>query len=108
MRYRPVIWSALPASAMALFPFMLFKKAAYKEDPIIVNHEKIHFHQQLELLIFPFYALYLLNYLINLIRYRNHHKAYLMISFEREAYINDHNPDYLKSRKPYSWLSFLF
>ena len=108
MRYLPVIWPGLPANAMALFPFMIFKNAGLKKNPVIINHEKIHFHQQLELLILPFYVLYLLNYLLNLVRYKNHSKAYFMISFEREAYANDYNLNYLKTRKLYSWLTFLF
>lgn len=107
MRYRAVTWSALPASAMALYPFMIFKDAAQKDNTLLINHEKIHFRQQLELLILPFYILYLSNYLINLVRFRNHSKAYFQISFEKEAYANDHNLSYLKERKPYSWLKFL-
>ena len=107
MRYRAVIWPALPATAMALFPFMIFKDAAQKDNVLLINHEKIHFRQQLELLILPFYILYLLNYLFNLLRFRNHAKAYFQISFEKEAYANDHNLSYLKERKSYSWLKFL-
>lgn len=107
MRYWPVIWSRLPANAMALFPFMLFKTKGQVTDPLLINHEKIHFHQQLELLIFPFYLLYLLNYLINLLRYRNHNKAYFNICFEKEAYANDKNFSYLKSRGMYSWIKFV-
>lgn len=107
MRYQAVIWPALPANAMALFPFMIFKDAAQKDNTLLINHEKIHFKQQLELLILPFYILYLLNYLVNLVRFRNHSKAYFQISFEKEAYANDHNLSYLKERKLYSWLKFL-
>jgi hypothetical protein len=60
-----------------------------------MNHEFIHFRQQIELLIIPFYILYLLNYLINLIRYHKHTEAYRNILFEREAYENDSNLSYL-------------
>lgn len=35
----------------------------------LVNHECIHIYQQMELLIFGFFALYILNYIINLLRY---------------------------------------
>jgi len=107
MRYVAVICSRLPAAAMALFPFMLFKRAAYKGDIYLINHEKIHFQQQLELLIFPFYVLYLINYLINLIRFKNHYQAYFNICFEKEAYANDQNLRYLKRRRLYSWLKFI-
>ena len=97
----------LPASAMALFPFIIVKSAHMKQDSVLVNHELIHFRQQLELLILPFYLLYLLNYLLNLIRYQNHDRAYFHISFEREAYSNEENLGYLAVRKPFSWLRFL-
>lgn len=104
MKYWPVIFSKLPAQAMALYPFMLFKTKNLKRNEAIIRHEKIHFKQQLELLILPFYVLYLLHYLINLIKYQNRSKAYFNICFEKEAYANDLDPDYLKNRKLYAWL----
>jgi hypothetical protein len=104
MRYWPVICPSLPANAMALYPFMLFKNRRLKADSLIINHEKIHFQQQIELLILPFYLLYLINYCINLVRYRNHDLAYYNICFEKEAYANDQNLNYLKGRRLYSWL----
>lgn len=104
MRYWSVVCPTLPASAMALFPFMLFKNNRMKADKTIVNHERIHFQQQLELLILPFYILYLINYLLNLIRFKNHEQAYFNICFEKEAYSNDKNLNYLQTRRLYSWL----
>jgi len=107
MRYWAITCKRLPATAMALFPFMLFKRAALKKEPLLINHEKIHFYQQLELLVLPFYVLYLINYIINLIRFKDHSRAYFNICFEKEAYANDRNINYLKKRRPYSWLQFL-
>lgn len=107
MRYWSIVYPRLPANAMALYPFMLFKDTAQKEKPSIINHEKIHFSQQIELLILPFYILYLLNYLINLLIYKNHSKAYFNICFEKEAYSNDLNYNYLKNRRLYSWARFI-
>ena len=72
-----------------------------------MNHEFIHLRQQLELLIVPFYILYLLNYLVNLVYYQNHFLAYKNIAFEREAYENDANPAYLIKRKFASWRHYL-
>ncbi len=91
---------------MAIFPFILLKEASYKTNKRLINHERIHLRQQLELLVLPFYALYLLHYLFNLIRYRNHHRAYLNIVFEKEAYACDDNLDYLTQRRFFSWLKF--
>lgn len=107
MRPRIVVWSKLPASGMALFPFILVKSHVLKSDKSLINHEQIHLKQQLELLVIPFYVVYLLNYLVNLLRLRNHRQAYLKICFEREAFANELDFDYLKRRKLYSWLRFL-
>jgi len=106
MRYWSVICPALPATAMALFPFMLFKEREMKNNLLLINHEKIHFHQQLELLVLPFYVLYLLNYLVNLIRFKNHTEAYFNICFEKEAYANDQQKDYLQHRVLFSWIKY--
>ncbi len=77
-------------------------------DKYVINHERIHTAQQRELLFIPFYIIYLIEWLIRLIQYRNGHEAYMNISFEREAYINGHNLNYLPKRKLFSWLKYLF
>jgi len=33
-------------------------------------------------------------------------KAYLAVKFEKEAYLNQNNMNYLKERKPYAWLKY--
>lgn len=95
-------------SAIALFPFILFKNKASKSDAILLNHERIHLKQQLELLILPFYIIYLFQYLINLLIYRNHYKAYINIVFEKEAFHNERYLNYLQHRKPFSFLKFFY
>ncbi|RZK79856.1 MAG: hypothetical protein EOO85_02515 [Pedobacter sp.] len=107
MRYWSVVVPGLPAQAMALYPFMLFKNSKLKLDNRLIRHEQIHFKQQLELLIVFFYILYLLNYLINLVRFRKHDKAYFQICFEKEAYQNDHDLEYMKNRKLFSWIKLI-
>jgi len=97
----------VPYSAMAIYPFILVKRKEFSENAELINHERIHHRQQLELLIIPFYLIYLLNYLFNLLRYRNHYKAYREIVFEREAFALDSDLDYLNKRKLYSFLSFI-
>ncbi|SFA43345.1 hypothetical protein SAMN04488511_103322 [Pedobacter suwonensis] len=99
-----LIVKKLPAAGMAIFPFILLKSAAFKNDQEIINHEKIHLRQQLELLVFPFYILYLLNYLINLIRYKKHNLAYRNIVFEKEAYTHETDLNYLKKGNWYGWI----
>ena len=101
-----IVVRSLPAAGMALFPFILVKNHDLKLNKAIINHEKIHLRQQLELLLIPFYILYLLNYLLNLLYYMQHDKAYLNIVFEREAYVNERNLTYLKRRRFWSWLRY--
>lgn len=98
--------SFLPVAGMAIFPFVLVKYSKLKHDRQIINHELIHLRQQIELLIIPFFILYILNYLINLPRYKNHDQAYRNIVFEREAYGNDSNYTYLKHRPFCSWIKY--
>ncbi|TKC12724.1 hypothetical protein FA048_03650 [Pedobacter polaris] len=106
MRFWFIILPNLSVNAMAIFPFILLKDKAQKKDAVLINHERIHLKQQLELLIIPFYFLYLINYLFNLVKYKNHHKAYFNISFEKEAYYFEKDLTYLTNRTWYNWINF--
>lgn len=66
------------------------------------NHEAIHTAQMRELLYVFFYLLYVLEWLVNLVRFRHGKTAYYEISFEREAYRHQEAPDYLKFRKKFN------
>lgn len=105
-RYPILVVPSLQVNGMALFPFVLVQKEASKYDEVIVRHEKIHLKQQLEMLVLPFYFFYLINYLVNRLRSYDHDKAYRNIVFEQEAYANDASEDYLKKRKPFSWVRY--
>ena len=94
-------------TGMTIFPFVFLKSKQLKENQVLINHERIHLRQQLELLVFPFYIVYIIEFLVRLIQYRNWHRAYRNISFEREAYINEFNLNYLKHRKFWSFLKYL-
>ena len=72
-------------------------------NKIDINHETIHTKQMQELLYIFFYLWYVIEYLVKLIIYRNTKLAYRNISFEREAYQNQYNLNYLSHRKHYSW-----
>jgi len=50
---------------------------------------------------------YGVEYLVRLAQYRNHDKAYYNISFEREAYDNEKNLEYLKTRPRWAWIKYL-
>ena len=94
-------------SGIALWPFVILKDSKFKEDVIMLNHERIHLRQQAELLVVFFYVWYGLEYLIRLIQYRNRHEAYKNISFEREAYANEKDLDYLKRRSFWEYLKYI-
>lgn len=92
---------------LTIFPFVLLKFQKDKANEVLINHEKIHFRQQLELLILPFYIWYFLEYILRFIQYRNTNLAYRNICFEREAYINETDLNYLNKRPVWSWRHFL-
>lgn len=92
---------------LTLYPFVIIKNGLDRENKVLVNHEKIHIRQQQELLILPFFILYFLEYLVRLIQYKDKNVAYRNISFEREAYGNEDNLDYLSKRKFWSFCRYL-
>lgn len=100
------LFSAGRASAVTIFPFIFVKTRKLREDMVLINHEQIHIAQALELFVFPFYLLYLLEFLIQLVRHRDFHRAYRNISFEREAYCNETDLDYMKYRKVWSFTRY--
>jgi hypothetical protein len=83
--------------ALALYPFIIVSKNTIIDNQLL-NHERIHLRQQIELLFIPFYIWYL----IALWR-----KGYNNISFEKEAHDNDKKPYYLKRRSAYSFIEYL-
>ncbi|MEN9910427.1 MAG: hypothetical protein RLZZ540_3586 [Bacteroidota bacterium] len=93
---------------LTAYPFVFLKYRIDKENPVFINHERIHLRQQLELLILPFFIWYFLEYLVRLLQYSNKNHAYRNISFEREAYTNESNLDYLKKRRFFSFYKYLF
>lgn len=92
---------------LAVFPFVLVKYKLDKENKVFVNHEKIHLRQQLELLVIPFFIWYFVEFLFRFMQYRTIDLAYRNISFEREAYANENNCDYLNARVFLSSLRYL-
>ena len=93
--------------AIALFPFILIRDNFETNNLVLINHEKIHLRQQLELLIIPFYVLYFIDYILKIILFKDKNKAYKNILFEREAYLNEENLDYLQTRPFWNWTRYL-
>lgn len=71
-------------------------------DDVTINHEAIHTAQMKELAYVFFYILYVLEWIFRLFQHGFDNKeAYHAISFEREAFENQYNINYLKERKHY-------
>lgn len=113
MNFIEVVNSLIPFpgyKAITLFPWVFVRRNVVEKGRWRVqdqNHESIHIEQQKELLLVFFYVIYLVEYLINIFRYGfDLDLAYRGISFEREAYDNQDNLDYRKTRKHFQqWRS---
>lgn len=92
---------------ITLFPFIIVSDIELKSDAVIINHEKIHIRQQLELMILPFFVWYGIEFLVKYVVYKDKNLAYRNISFEREAYGNEKDLDYLKQRSFWKFLKYL-
>ena len=92
-----------------LFWLFVHDLKSWKNKPIRLNHENIHFEQGKELLFVGFWLLYSLNYVINLFRYKfDNRKAYRNIVFEKEAYDMERDLTYISKRLSYNWISWPF
>lgn len=113
MKYKVIVNKVLlnkinpSVRGLTIYPFIFLKHQYLKTDQTLINHEKIHLKQQLELLILPFYIIYILNYLYNLIIYKSHFSAYYHIVFEREAYANEMNHNYLQTRPWFAFIKYI-
>jgi len=94
-------------TGITIYPFVFLRRKALAQDKILVNHERIHLRQQIELLILPFYLWYVIEFLVRLCYYKTWHLAYKNISFEREAYFNETDLNYLKSRSLWKFMKYI-
>lgn len=92
---------------LTFFPFVFLRNEKDKQNEVLLNHERIHIRQQLELLVFPFFVWYGIEFLLRLFQYRNVNRAYRNISFEREAYANEKDLHYLKQRSFMFWFFYV-
>lgn len=92
---------------LTFYPFVFLADKDDKLNEEFINHERIHIRQQLELLIVPFYLWYITEYLFRLIQFRDRKKAYYSISFEKEAYANEKDLEYVKSRSFWRFLRYV-
>ena len=91
--------------AINLLSIIFVRKGCIFSD-IDLNHERIHTAQMKELLFIGFYIWYLIEWLCLLIKYRSMHEAYKNIRFEKEAYANQKDLEYLKNRLHFYFLKY--
>ena len=91
---------------ITLFPFIVVSERVLKQNEVMINHEKIHIRQQIELLILPFFIWYGIEFLIRWIISKDKNVAYRNISFEREAYAKEKDLNYLKQRSFWKFLNY--
>ncbi len=89
--------------AITIYPFIFFRNKA-SMTPRLINHEKIHLRQQIELLLVFFYLWYGIEYLYYYYKFRNWKTAYRNICFEREAFKHENDMSYLKRRKLFAYV----
>ena len=95
------------SKAAASWPFLYLRYPNHPMNQIWINHEKIHFAQQLELLLILWGILYYLEiFYFRIFMKMNAQEAYLNSSFEQECYINQVDFPYLQKRKPYAFLKY--
>lgn len=83
---------------------VLFVREGMTVDDKTLNHECIHTAQMKELLYVPFYLWYVIEWFVRLFMKG---RAYRNICFEREAYENEDNLDYLLTREKYAFIDYL-
>ncbi len=91
--------------AITLFCFV-FSRGEISEKT--KRHETIHYQQYLETFVIGFLLIYLFDYLYSAIIKKKGftRDSYLAIRFEQEAWECDDFPEYLSTRKRFSWLSY--
>ena len=82
--------------------FIVFSRFEMNER--VRRHETIHFQQFLETLFFGFLILYLWDYILGRIKYKDKTMSYYNIRAEQEAYENEGITDYLVYRKRWAWI----
>lgn len=95
---------------MTVWPFIFIRIMAGwggQFNEVDATHEGIHGEQQKEMLLLPFFVLYLLEWMIRLIIYHNQWEAYRNISFEQEAFLYEKDSDYLGTRHRYAWVKYI-
>ncbi len=95
--------------AVAQWPFIIARNAEEAQREWLLNHERIHLHQQRDLLVVLMFPLYWAElYYARLVHGMSMREAYFWNSAEQEAYRNQHDFEYLKTRRWGAQFKYLF
>lgn len=95
--------------AAVIWPFLIVRDRREYRRKWLMNHERIHLAQNGDLLLVGFDVVYCCEYLIaRLVLRKTKEEAYYWLSCEQEAYLNQHDLDYLNKRPWGSQLKYLF
>ena len=94
----------------------IYIREEYKSLPVresTITHETLHLKQALDFGIgkfgfIIFYLFYGLEWILKLPMYLFGKNPYRELSFEKEAYDNQYNPDYPNTRKRWAWIKRIF
>lgn len=92
---------------MTIFPFVILSHKKDKTNEVLIHHERIHIRQQVEMLVVLFFIWYGVEFFLRFLQYKNWNLAYRNISFEREAYSNENDLNYLKKRSFWMFLKYI-
>lgn len=86
---------------------MLFVRKKFKGTltDVDLNHEKIHSRQFKDLIYILYYPVYVICWITEIIR-PPYETAYRDTWFEREAYANEENLNYLQKRKHFAFVKY--
>ena len=97
---------ARSAKAAAFFPFVFVRAEKYA-TPMFLNHENIHFRQQLETLFIGALLLQIVEDVYSRLFLRlKAPEYYLYRAMEQEAYRNQHDFSYLQNRRLFSLFKY--
>ena len=98
---------------LSKIPFVPIEIGAITLGPVVISrsemsittrrHEAIHWAQYIECAVVFFPILYFAFWIKNRIKGIAGAQAYYEIPFEKEAYANQEDPDYLLNRKLFAW-----
>jgi len=95
------------AKGAAIFPLLIVRSEEYA-TPLLINHERIHFRQQIETLFVGLLILKLAETLYARVFLKLRAPDYnLYLAAEQEAYRNQHNMHYLENRPLFNVFSYI-